>query len=207
MSAKYWVARYVEDVFRDEPKNVGVVVAVDGGGLAAKFAGERDDGKLDRHKLAGTFAHPSVYIQWHEYWRNEIDKGNIAEIVEAKTSNYFVSQGGEVSDIGTDTAVEVCQFLFSALVSGGVHEATAEIERLREALKQEQEKFQLETLRTSECSALLRRWIARPRPGSLRSHQAVDVEVKIYEWRELVDDSEKLLATPINLGRTQEPKP
>jgi len=80
-------------------------------------------------------------------------------------------------------------------------ESAAEIERLREALKQEQEKFQLETLRTSECSALLRRWIARPRPGSLRSHQAVDVEVKIYEWRELVKASEKLLAAPINLGR------
>jgi len=86
-------------------------------------------------------------------------------------------------------------------------EAAAEIERLREALKMEQEKFQLETLRTSECSMLLRRWITRPRPGSLRSHQAVDVEDKIYEWRKLVDDSEKLLATPINLGRTQEPKP
>ena len=87
------------------------------------------------------------------------------------------------------------------------HEAATEIERLCGELKQEQEKFQLETLRTSECSVLLRRWNAQPRPGSLRFHQATDVEDKIYEWRKLVGDSEELLAAPINLALTQEPKP
>ena len=88
-----------------------------------------------------------------------------------------------------------------------IEELIAENKLLREALKQEQEKFQLETLRTSECSVLLRRWIEQPRPGRFRFHQATDIEDKIYEWRKLVGDSVKLLATPINLGRTQEPKP
>ena len=97
---------------------------------------------------------------------------------------------------------------FHEAVSEGIKSVwIAEIERLRETLKMEQEKFQLETLRTSECSVLLRRWIAQPRPGRLRFHQATDIEDKIYEWRKLVGDSVKLLATPINLGRTQEPKP
>ena len=96
--------------------------------------------------------------------------------------------------------------IFKDLAIQGL-DAQAENERLREALKMEQEKFQQETLRTSECSVLLRRWIAQPRPGRLRFHQATDIEDKIYEWRKLVGDSEKLLATPINLGRTQEPKP
>ena len=117
MSAKYWIARYVDDVFRNEPKNVGVIVAV-GRMLSARFVGEQDSGALDGRKLKG-FSHPNVYSQWRDYWRREIADGNIADIIAAKTSNYFVSEGGEVSDTGTDTASDVCQFLFSLLVGDG----------------------------------------------------------------------------------------
>jgi len=85
------------------------------------------------------------------------------------------------------------------------HEAAAEIERLREALKQEQEKFQLETLRTSECSVLLRRWNAQAR---FHNHDNAWSGAESCEWCTLVGDSEKLLAAPVNLGRVaQELKP
>jgi len=128
-------------------------------------------------------------------WQNEIDRRN--DII-----NSHISVAKQLKkEIEWWRENEEPRFLRR------IEELIAENKLLREALKQEQEKFQLETLRTSECSVLLRRWNAQPRPGSLRFHQATDVEDKIYEWRKLVGDSEELLATPINLGRTKEPKP
>ena len=41
MSAKYWIAQHVADLFRNEPKNIGVVV--DAVGIKkARFFGEAD---------------------------------------------------------------------------------------------------------------------------------------------------------------------
>jgi hypothetical protein len=117
MSAKYWIARYVEDVFRNEPKNVGVIVSV-GRNLAARFVGEQDNDTLDGRKLKG-FSHPNVYTQWHDYWRREIATGDLSRVIAATTSNYFIVAGGEVSDIGNDSAADVCRFLFDILVSAG----------------------------------------------------------------------------------------
>lgn len=122
MTANYWVARYVGDVFRNEPKNVGVICqAADG--IAAKFIGERDDGALDRRKLAA-FSHPDVYAQWLTYWKKSIAAGDIQEIIKSKTPNFSIIVGGAVADIDSDPAADVCNFLFHALVGeGGIREA------------------------------------------------------------------------------------
>ncbi len=124
MTARYWIAKNVEDVFRNEPRNVGVIVSVNGD-VAARFVGERDDGVFDARKLGSKFLHPSVYNQWRDYWRSEIvTDGGIERAVDGSAANYSVVVGGEVADIGEDSANEVCQFLFRMLVSpGGVADA------------------------------------------------------------------------------------
>jgi len=166
MSAKYWIARYVEDVFRNEPKNVGVIVSV-GRTLAARFVGEQDNGILDGRKLKG-FSHPNVYSQWHDYWRREIATGNLSEIIKAATSNYFVVSGGEVSDIGNDTAADVCLFLFDMLVgAGGPSEAYQWID---ENVEEQDfsaeivEVLQQEDLLANENELLVRHPIVRNQP-------------------------------------------
>lgn len=116
MSAKYWVAKYVEDVFRDEPKNVGIIVSTSDG-LAARFAGERDDLTMDRRRLGQRFKFADVYLQWVDFWREQVNSGRVDEIMLSATPNYFVIPAGEVSDTGDDGADVICNFLFSLLVS------------------------------------------------------------------------------------------
>jgi hypothetical protein len=118
MSVQYWVAKNVEDPFRNETRNVGVI-ARDAKGFAARFMGERDSGELDKRLLGQRFRHPDVYLQWLAYWRQEIRHGRLEAIVKATTSNYFVVEGGEITDTGSDTIETVCAFLYSLLISDG----------------------------------------------------------------------------------------
>lgn len=121
MSASYWIAKYIEDPFRNETRNIGVIVSLNGA-IAARFVGERDDGIFDARKLKG-FIYPNVYTQWHDFWRKKINYRNIDAIVASSTANFFISAGGEVDGTGSDTASEVCHFLYNLLVGQGVIEA------------------------------------------------------------------------------------
>ena len=121
MSAMYWIAKYVEDPFRNESRNIGVIVSLDGV-IAARFVGERDDGVFDARKLRG-FTYPNVYSQWREFWRKKTASKNIEAIVSASTPNFFVTEGGEVDGTGDSTANDVCHFLYNLLVGKGVVEA------------------------------------------------------------------------------------
>jgi hypothetical protein len=118
MSVHYWIAKNIEDPFRNETRNVGVI-ARDARGIAARFVGERDSGELDRRLLGQRFRHPDVYLQWLAYWRGEINHGRLDAIVKATTPNYFVVEGGEITDTAPDTVEAVCAFLYSLLISDG----------------------------------------------------------------------------------------
>jgi hypothetical protein len=92
MSAQYWLARYVEDPFRNEPKNIGVIVH-SGEVVAARFVGEGDDNKLDGRSIK-KFAYPNVYTQWHDYWRSKLTPSELPEIVASATTNFFFFHSG-----------------------------------------------------------------------------------------------------------------
>ncbi|WP_315783022.1 hypothetical protein [Bradyrhizobium sp. SZCCHNPS1003] len=116
MTVQYWIAKNVEDPFRNETRNVGVI-ARDACGIAARFIGERDTGELDRRLLGQRFRYPDVYLQWLNFWRSEIGLGRMDSILKAKTPNYFVVEAGEITDTGGDSVEAVCAFLYSLLIS------------------------------------------------------------------------------------------
>lgn len=124
-SARYWVAQYVRDVFKNEAKNVGVFVELDGA-VECRFLGETD-GEIDGRKLK-LFSYPDVYRQWVAYWRAEVNR-DLRGVIEAPASNYRVVEGGEVDGLlpeerGAESMREVTNYLYSALVSeGGFAEA------------------------------------------------------------------------------------
>lgn len=125
MTARYWIAQYIEDVFRNEPKNVGVFVETKGQ-IAARFIGEDESGTIDGRRLR-SFAFPDVYRQWVEYWRYQCKNAAFDEVLKSSGSNYRISSGGEVSDIESDSASAVSNYLYSLLVSeGGFEEAISE---------------------------------------------------------------------------------
>lgn len=117
MAATYWIARYISEPLRNEPKNIGVIVSLNGA-TAFRFFGEREDGSLDQRKLR-PLSHPAVYSQWREYWRKKAAAGDFNALTRAATTNYLVVPGGEVTDTGRDTAHDVCEFLYSLLVGDG----------------------------------------------------------------------------------------
>jgi hypothetical protein len=125
MSANYWIAQYIADLFRNEPRNIGVFVEIDGL-LRARFVGESSLGQIDRRKLKG-FEYSQVYEQWLKYWRNQINNASISTILKSSGSHYRVITGGEVDDVAGDSLEEVLNYLYALLVSeGGFYEAVGE---------------------------------------------------------------------------------
>lgn len=123
MTAQYWVAQHVADLFRNEPRNVGVFVRT-GDQLAAKFFGEIEEGRIDGRRVR-EFSFPDVYTQWVDYWRSAVKEGGIEEIVANSGSHYRVLSVGEVTDIDQDSPQDVVNYLYALLVSeGGFQEAT-----------------------------------------------------------------------------------
>jgi hypothetical protein len=114
MVARYWIAQHVEDLFRNEPRNVGVFVRV-GSSVAARFFGEVEGGGIDGRKLK-SLPYPDVYRQWVEYWRDQVASGR-EKFEQVSGSHYWVVEGGAVSDIDRDSADEVAAYLYSLLVS------------------------------------------------------------------------------------------
>ena len=68
MSAHYWIARQLDDVIRQEPRNVEVVVTLNQH-TAGRFYGADEDQKIDGRRIKG-LAYPDVYRQRVQYWRN-----------------------------------------------------------------------------------------------------------------------------------------
>lgn len=119
MTTKYWVAKYIDDPLRNEPRNIGVVIEQDGV-FASRFFGERDyGGALDGRALRGKFSYPNVYIQWHAFWRSRIQAKDISGLLKSATANFSVTEGGEIADVGSDTASDVCKFMYDMVVGGG----------------------------------------------------------------------------------------
>lgn len=122
MSASYWIAKYVDEPFRNEPRNVGVIVEANGA-TAARFFGEREDGVFDARKIKSKFLYPTVYSQWRDFWRDRIKARDIDSIIKGTTANFYVEAGGEVTDTGSDNSGEICHFLYTLLVGSGAIEA------------------------------------------------------------------------------------
>ena len=122
MSARYWIAKHIPNVFRNEPRNIGIIVESNGR-LFSQFKGEKEDGTLDGRQLR-EFASADAYRQWIEFWRSEIAEGSVEYITSYKSPNFILEGGGELKGCQGDSVVQIGSFLFTSLVSdGGIREA------------------------------------------------------------------------------------
>lgn len=81
MSDTYWlVAKYMPDLRRREPRNVGVVVVAPDG-VVSRFKGERIDGHIDG-RSARMGMDLGTYRAWIDFWRHELDSPVPEEEVE-----------------------------------------------------------------------------------------------------------------------------
>jgi len=116
MKTPYWIVQHIPDVFRNEPRNIGVIVS-NGDSTRAKFFGEDENGQLDGRKLK-SLPYPEVYRQWVSYWRREL-LNDFEDMEKFTIGNYRLMRSGEVEDIGSDNLDEVLEYLYTVLVSDG----------------------------------------------------------------------------------------
>lgn len=117
-SAEFFLCQYVRDPFRQEPRNVGVIVRKNGE-VACQFHGEHEDDGIDGRSLRG-FEDPDNYRNWVRFWKRTAMRhsDNLAErLLGANREAFRVVIGGYLGDIGDDPLSTMVDFLFHSLVS------------------------------------------------------------------------------------------
>jgi hypothetical protein len=98
MTTQIYVAKYVPDPARWEPRNVGVIVSTDGA-VACRFVGERAPGVIDGRSIRHSVGAPAdVYREWVRFWRRSIVEERLdpESLETAPGSSFFVRAAGEV---------------------------------------------------------------------------------------------------------------
>lgn len=134
--ATYLIAKYIPDLFRNEPENIGVIVWIDGA-VACRFVGQLGDGRINGQLVRDKFRSLANYKQWVESWMRlasstEVQSGDRRTLVARSSpdfldalavhgkGNFILERGGElIEDVSNDSIGEVASFLFERLVGAG----------------------------------------------------------------------------------------
>jgi hypothetical protein len=107
----YLIAKYVDDLARNEPTNIGVIV-YDGYRAIARFDGENEQERIDlrtvRHRITGSHA----YRAWVAYWRQALaepgildkrladtpagDSAVIDHLLALPAQDFYLERGGTI---------------------------------------------------------------------------------------------------------------
>lgn len=133
-TARYLVAKYVPDIYRNEPVNIGVLTWIDGR-VCSRFLGQKNDGTIDGRAagISGRIKSAQNYKQWIESWVTRLQgshlqtrehgvvKSDSSEFLTALATygggNYLLESGGEIMDEPSpDEVSSVTDYLFNTLV-------------------------------------------------------------------------------------------
>ena len=130
---QFLVAKYVPDLIRNEPRNIGVIVWSEAG-VAARFQGIDKYGNFITKNIPSFIQSPPAYKQWVKFWLSEIQKDEVEFIGASKIvtkaspdfvdallttgkGNYFLDKGGTVLEtITADKLPKLVDELFTTLV-------------------------------------------------------------------------------------------
>ena len=135
---KYLLAKYIPDLRRQEPRNIGIIVWSPEG-LEARFLGEKNEEMetIDGRSVPPFVTSLNAYKQWVHYWRAEIEKPEIkpvsggdsvskdlpefTEVLKtANRGNFVLEDGGLLLDkVNVEELPRVANELFNTLVEAG----------------------------------------------------------------------------------------
>jgi hypothetical protein len=94
MNATWLIAKYMDDLRRREPRNVGVILISDRGSLS-KFKGEKTDGEIDGRRI--NVGSGDNYKAWVAHWKRTLREGGerMRLLGTGAQGNYFLEFGGE----------------------------------------------------------------------------------------------------------------
>ena len=130
MSLSFLIAKYVDDLARNEPVNVGVIV-FDEQRAVARFQGEAlDKGTFDFRRMGKKIGAPRTFKSWVDYWRRALDDpsalgveaSSVSEVIETllrmRQENFFLQHGGTIlADASDATLEETRDRLYERLVA------------------------------------------------------------------------------------------
>jgi hypothetical protein len=132
MTARWLVAKYIPDLRRREPMNVGVILVMPDGSAHGRFRAMRDDGGLDGR--SARWARSTDNYRAHvDYWRYIAEQGfaDGAQLERAVMplgdESYFLDLGGERLS-GAQEAIDPDAFLdrlYAELVEGETPDRTS----------------------------------------------------------------------------------
>lgn len=131
METNYLIAKYVDDIGRNEPRNVGIIVA-DGEHAIARFDGEVG-GEVDRRKIRFRIAGSRTYKAWVEYWRRGLAEPGVMDkkfrgaasgspdviehVLGQGSPDFYLERGGTVMlDLDRRPLEQVANELYERLV-------------------------------------------------------------------------------------------
>lgn len=129
---RYLVAKYVDDLSRNEPMNIGVIV-YDGSRALARFDGEDDKAHIDLRRVRSRITGSHAYRAWVEYWRavlenpDQADRGLkdvapgdsrvIEQLIASSGRDFYLTPGGKILvDAESSTLQEAMNDLYARLV-------------------------------------------------------------------------------------------
>jgi hypothetical protein len=130
MSMQWFVVKYVPDLMRREPKNIGVILLVEGS-RTSRFLGEQQDGEIDGRTVP-QFGNHLVYKAWVKQWRMLRDQGADAlqhEVVAGRRAgaSFYLEEGGELIAGNDDRPRgEILDDLYATLVRPDSEPAVAD---------------------------------------------------------------------------------
>jgi hypothetical protein len=136
MTTKWYIAKYLPDVRRGEPKNVGIVLYSQGR-ATARFIGQTDGDSIDGRSARWAGSQEN-YKAWVHRWSHTASQVRTEEAFDAMRStipgsSYYLEKGGEYLVAGSHDASEVIQALFVELVDEPRHDQRATLLDHREA--------------------------------------------------------------------------
>ena len=96
--AVWFVIKFMSDLRRREPRNVGIALQTSEG-LYLRFFGELPDGRIDGRRLRVLGAPADVYRSWVEYLQRKAWAGEWADVLDVKGRRprpFFVETGGRL---------------------------------------------------------------------------------------------------------------
>lgn len=146
---KFLVCKYVENIRRQETRNVGVIL-VHNNTIHARFLGEDFPGEIDGRRIKTVVDDYQTYAQWVNYWRYCIDPINVSssdqvsdqeveraitQLIESERQNFFISKGGEVLIPNSEhkDASALLTYLYNEVVEPEDEPATEAKIKLRKA--------------------------------------------------------------------------
>lgn len=120
-SATWHMIKYLPDVRRREPRNVGLVLETPEGWMS-KFVGEASDGAIKGNRIKGNID-LDVYKTWVDYFRRKADGEqweDVERLQRRRRATYFSETGGLVHNSEGKSWRAIMDSLFSELVQDQV---------------------------------------------------------------------------------------